>query len=180
MKLSSYKNRLILQQFEALLHRILKDCYISLGHFEYEDYLQELKLKLLLLAQDFDGDVLGVDRFRFVAFARRGLTWYLIDLKRRQARLTVKTLEDINRVVEDTDNQSVGSLSQAHLVAFMNQARQRLDIEEVALFDLLCQDAYGIQELADIFQCSRQTIYQRRKRIAKKLADLKETLSSRP
>lgn len=53
----------------------MKSLYIYPSDNQYEDYLQELRIKLIKIAENFDGDPLVKDKYRFTNFAKRGLTW---------------------------------------------------------------------------------------------------------
>ena len=46
----------LLSQFEPLLFKTLSRVNMRRIHADYDDYLQELRLKLLTLADKFDGD----------------------------------------------------------------------------------------------------------------------------
>lgn len=182
MKFSTVKNRQILKEFDNLLHRVLRDAYLYPGHLDYEDYYQELCLKLLNLAENFEGNIFKEGRYPFVAYARRGLSWFVSDLRRRQSRTQSLASQDITHLVDQVNRQQAYPHtylhSQGQILSFIQTAENHLTPEEKSLFYYLIQDAYNNQELADIFSCSRQAIHQRRKKLRQKLAHLKNLLQA--
>lgn len=70
----------------------MKSLYIYPSDNQYEDYLQELRIKLIKIAENFDGDPLVKDKYRFTKFAKRGLTWYLINLLRSDKKAKEEVL----------------------------------------------------------------------------------------
>lgn len=169
---SLYKSR-VLEQFDPLVHKTLARLFISPRHVSYEDYAQELRVKLLEIEASFDGNALGEDRIRFVAFAGRGLYWFLVSLLRKEKQLNSVSFDDIEAAVEcEVPVES----SRLELMFFMEEARRRLDAAEFELFQLLIDGEWTVTEIARFYKVQRKAIYRRKKKIVEKLSDLKELL----
>ena len=166
-----YDNQLLVD-YAPLLHRTLHRAGVSPRHPSYDDYYQELSLKLLDLKQKFEGDPLGLDRYSFVAYARRGLSWYLLDLFGRD-----RSPEEVTDTIEDLLEPQASPLaamdSHLTLMAFHAKARQVLDDDDYQLFLYLKEGASSMSILAQELQISRQALYKRRDRLKKKLQDFK-------
>ena len=74
-----YYHEHLIRLFAPLVYKTLARCNIHSAHIHYDDYWQELRIKLLQIAQNFDGQPLtnDDDRYRFTAYAQRGLYWHL-------------------------------------------------------------------------------------------------------
>lgn len=169
---SLYKSRVLLQ-FEPLVHKTLARLYIQSRHIAYEDYAQELRVKLLEIESSFDGKALGEDRIRFVSFAGRGLYWFLVSLLRKEKQLDSVSFDDIEAAVEcEVPLES----SRLELVYFLEEARRRLEVEEFELFQLLADGEWTVTDIARFYGVQRKVIYRRKKKIVDKLSDLKELL----
>lgn len=172
---SLYKS-LLLKQFEPLLHKTLHRLNIFQGHWHYEDYLQELRLKLLTIDEAFDGKPLKGDGIRFAAYAGKGLYWHLVNLLRSENQQQEILVEDIS-LLSDTKGMlaplQAGSYA---LSTFIEGVKQRLDKEELALFYVLADGSYSIHEIAASYGVSRKTIYERKKKLVEKIEELKVLL----
>ena len=77
----------LLARYRLLLHHVLHQYHLMAKDQDYDDYFNELYLHLVRLAHDFDGDALSEpDRFRFVGYAQRGLSWHLGQLLAKRSR----------------------------------------------------------------------------------------------
>ena len=77
----------LLARYRLLLHHVLHQYHLLAKDQDYDDYFNELYLHLVRLARDFDGDALSEsDRFRFVGYAQRGLSWHLGQLLAKRSR----------------------------------------------------------------------------------------------
>ena len=77
----------LLARYQLLLHHVLHQYHLLAEDQDYDDYYNELYLHLVRLARDFDGDALSEsDRFRFVGYAQRGLSWHLGQLLAKRSR----------------------------------------------------------------------------------------------
>lgn len=172
---SLYKSYL-LKQFEPLLHKTLHRLSIFQGHGSYEDYLQELRLKLLAIEAEFDGKPLKGDGIRFAAYAGKGLYWHLVNLLRSDNRQQEFLVEDIS-LVSDLEAPPIPFLEGTHaLTTFMEEVNQRLTQEELTLFYTLADGSYTMNEIATGYGVTRKTIYDRKKKLVAKLASLKYLL----
>lgn len=166
----------LLDQYNPLIHRVMKSLYIYPSDNQYEDYLQELRIKLIKIAENFDGDPLVKDKYRFTNFAKRGLTWYLINLFRsdKKAKDEVSLL-DITFIEED----GLGLLEDSRLavISFYEEVKKRLNSTEITLFWALLSGNYTSQQLAMEYGVSRKTISKRKKQIRDKLQSLKIILN---
>ncbi|AMB99883.1 hypothetical protein AWM75_07840 [Aerococcus urinaehominis] len=73
----------VIREFTPLIYTAIYRFGLSRHHRHFDDYYQELSLKLLSLTNTFDGDVLGADRYQFTAYATTSLRRYMIDLWRK-------------------------------------------------------------------------------------------------
>ncbi|MGO4929526.1 sigma-70 family RNA polymerase sigma factor [Fundicoccus sp. Sow4_F4] len=169
---SLYKSR-ILNQFEPLIHKTLQRMTIPQRHINYEDYAQELRMKLLTIEDSFDGKALGGDRIRFVAYAGKGLYWYLVTLLRKEQKKQEVSFDEVERAVDfDMPIEN----SRIELVIFLEEVRRRLDREEYELFLMLSDETLTVTEIARRYGVGRKTIYQRKNKIVDKINDLKTLL----
>ncbi|MCY3024916.1 sigma-70 family RNA polymerase sigma factor [Aerococcus loyolae] len=167
-----YADRL-LREFEALIHRTLADLNIRKCHGDYQDYAQELRLKLLGVAEDFDGQPLGEDRYRFVAYAGRYLRWCLLDLLRQSQRfpqLTLSEHQDLLTESADTEDFELGAAD------FLQAAQDTLSERDYQLTLALAEPDFSITDIAKSFGVARKTIYAWKKRLVEKLQPLKGLL----
>lgn len=172
---SLYKSYL-LKQFEPLLHKTLHKLSIFQGHGSYEDYLQELRLKLLVIEAEFDGKPLKGDGIRFAAYAGKGLYWHLVNLLRSDNRQQELLVEDIS-LVSDLELPAIPFLEGNHtLKTFMEEVTRRLSQEELILFYTLADGSYTMSEIATGYGVSRKTIYERKKKLVTKIESLKYLL----
>lgn len=172
---SLYKS-LLLKQFEPLLHKTLHKLSIFQDHWFYEDYLQELRIKLLTIEEEFDGKPLKGDRIRFAAYAGKGLYWHLVNLLRTENQRKETFVEDIS-LMSDTEGMFAPLLEGNYaLNSFIEGVKQRLDKEELALFYILADGSYEINEIAKNYGVSRKTIYERKKKMVSKIEGLKDII----
>lgn len=66
----------LIQQFEPVLHRVLRDYHVSVQKVEYQDLVQMGRIKILEAYQQLGGNPFAIpDRYRYVAYIRRGFQW---------------------------------------------------------------------------------------------------------
>lgn len=180
MDVRSLHRSRVLAQFERLIHRTLARAQVSQQHMFYEDYAQELRLKLLDIEVGFDGKALGADRIRFVGFAGRGLYWHLISLLRKEK--SVLPSENVAELLDYGTGKLVctapGEAASTGMLVFIEEARRLLSGDEFELFLLLCDGTWSMVELAEYYGVGRQTMYKRKERLAGKLEKLKGLLLS--
>lgn len=178
MDLYNLKADRLLHQYQPLLHKILHQFQISKYHANYDDYLQELKIKLLELHHKFDGDALSAeDTPRFVHLAKRALYWRMLDLLRQEARRPDTTaFENIGEhlLADAAFAQSRGS--SLAIETFLSQARAVLTAEEFTFLMFLIGREMTLAELAEIYDVTRQTIHNWQRNLQHKLADYKDLL----
>lgn len=178
MDVRSLHRSRVLAQFEKLIHRTLARAQVSQQHMFYDDYAQELRLKLLEIERNFDGQALGADRIRFVAFAGRGLYWQLISLLRKEKR--VLPSENVADLLDYGAGELVctapGETASTGMLVFIEEARRILTGDEFELFLLLCDGTWSMVELAEYYGVGRQTMYKRKEKLARKLEKLKGLL----
>ncbi|XJS11039.1 sigma-70 family RNA polymerase sigma factor [Aerococcaceae bacterium WGS1372] len=158
---------LLIKQYNRLIHKVLLACG-QYGKPNYEDYYQELSIKLIELADQFNGDPLDQDRYQFANYARKALTRYLIDFMRRE-RLNKEDPTLTEYIFETEDAHS----STENLTTILNEISSRLNLSELNLVKGLVS-GITLKELANQLGVSRKTISKRRGQIQKKLEDLWE------
>ena len=180
-----YYHEHLLRLFVPLVYKTLARCNIHSAHIHYDDYWQELRIKLLQIAQNFDGQPLtnDDDRYRFTAYAQRGLYWHLIDLIRRDQRDLARqeTPEDLQAFLENLSepeniHQAPPSIASMYITRFIEQARHHLSEEEYQLFLLLTTEVGTYTEIAEILGITRENLYKRRIQLRRKLRPLKYLL----
>ena len=101
----------LLARYRLLLHHVLHQYHLMAKDQDYDDYFNELYLHLVRLARDFDGDALSEsDRFRFVGYAQRGLSWHLGQLlakRSRQAQVLIGNQKVLQRYVLSVNIKSI-------------------------------------------------------------------------
>lgn len=172
--LDMIKKRRLMVTFDALVYKVIHQMHISPQDMAFEDYAQELRIHLITLAESFDGDIFGDDRFKFTKYAHQGLYWYLIDLLRYQQRRTHQPFD-----VDYEQGRVAVTHSQDFMLAFWQEAQKRLTEEEYWLCQLLYTQECSMQELADYFQVSRQTLHKRKRQLQDKVRLILQDISPR-
>ena len=180
MDLASVEASKLIAKFTPLIHKTMHRLNISRDHMLYDDYFQELQIKLIHMYRSFDGDPLinETDSFKFTAYAGKGLYWRGIDIIRNKKLTSYELIENENLELLMQENHTHTNLVESNSILedFFRQAKSRLSEQEYLLFRYLSEGDYSIQEIAKIFNVSRATIYKRREMIQRKLEDLKECL----
>ncbi|MGX6486643.1 sigma-70 family RNA polymerase sigma factor [Aerococcus sanguinicola] len=159
----------ILHQFTPLLHHVLASFHIPPHHSDYDDFLQELRLRALKVAQDYDGDCLNEDRYRFTNYLKQALSWYCLDLLRRLPEST-SSLESLHYIQDETLSQN--SLA---VKTFLDQAQDLLTPTEYHTLVHL-HAGHSLSSLAEQDGVTRQAVHCRVVRIREKLQDLSDIL----
>lgn len=166
----------LLDQYSPLLHGTLRDLYIYADDNNYEDYLQELRVKLITIASKFEGDPIDKDKYRFTSYAKQGLKWFMIDMLRKAknisneislADITFVSGEDVSTLLEETRDS---------LYQFLTEVEDRLNKKELTLFWAILSEHYTLSELSKHFKVSRKTISLRKRKLLDKLKPLKDIL----
>lgn len=165
----------LLSQFEPLLFKTLSRVNMRRIHADYDDYLQELRLKLLTLADKFDGDPFKEDLVRFLGFAKQGLYRYTLDLIRKSAENADFVGSDVSELSELLHSDFVFGLS-PEIQVFIEQANEVLTVKEREIFAYLLQGGYTGQDIADELGISRKIMNKYKSRIKEKLMPLKGIL----
>lgn len=170
----------LLRQFEPLIHKTIHRLNIHQNHMDYDDFFQELQLQLVKVYQSSQGEPLtnDIERYKFTAYASKGLYWHGINLLKKKDHNSLLTMEDekLDWLIHQHTEGDLPSESNIHIEDFFKAAQKRLSGADFELLGFIVEDSYTIQELADIFGVSRDTIYQRKKRIRERLSDIKECL----
>lgn len=169
-----------LKTFKPLIHKVLNQLNIRQSHMNYEDYYQELQIKLIDILKFFKNDSLDLDEknCKFVAYAKQGLYWEGLDLLRKDNRRPKKAsgsrpiewLEDRKAVNFDSFDLNL------YTEDFFRLAKKRLSSKDFLLLLQLADGQYTMQELADEYGVVRDTIYQWKNRIQERLEDIKDCL----
>lgn len=180
MKEASEELNALLLQFEALIHKTMSRLNIPQNNMFYEDFTQELALELIEIYQTFEGEPLAsdIDRYKFTAYAGRGLYWQGLNLLRQDKLDTFYATdeEEMDWLQEQGEDAAEIFTTSIYIEDFLKQAKVRLSTEDYQLLLHLMEGKYTMQELAELMGVSRDTIYQRRKKIQGRLKDLKECL----
>ncbi|EFR31640.1 RNA polymerase sigma factor [Eremococcus coleocola] len=163
----------LLANYQALIYKTLNRLGISKNHCYYDDYYQELSLKLLALADSFQGDPLGEDRFRFTAYVQKGLYWYLLDLLKARPLKHEIAVEEIMTVKESLAQPDSRMVSHHRLMAFYGAVDRHLDESDRQLFYLLADSSFSMTEIAELLGISRKTLYKRKAKLQDQLGSYK-------
>lgn len=163
----------MIKQFEPLINKTLHKFKLYSNHVDYEDYAQELRIKLLEIAKSFDGKPLAMkdDRYRFIAYADNGLAWHLVNLLKREKPAAAVSPEILEETLEDflvTNHYQVS----AQLAEYASYAKQALDAQEYLLYLMLMDQSFTGEEIANLLGISRSTLYEWKKSIQTKLSKL--------
>lgn len=180
MDMESEGTNNFLKTFEPLIHKVLNQLNIRQNHMNYEDYYQELQIKLVDILKVFKNDSVDLDEknCKFIAYARQGLYWEGLDLLRKSNREAKKIgesrpiewLEDRNAVNFNSFNLNI------YTEDFFRLAKRRLSSKDFLLLLQLADGQYTMQELADEYGVVRDTIYEWKNRIRDRLKDIKDCL----
>lgn len=180
MDLESINVSKILIEFKPLIYKTLQRLHIHPQHMNFDDFFQELQIKLVKIYRKFEGDPLRIeaDRYQFTAYAGNGLYWRGIDLFKKRSFNTLPIMEDEHLVKMVNEKEMTENWPGRNLILdeFFKKAKERLSESEYLLFTYLAEGQYTMTEIADILAVSRKTIYQRRKNIQRKIQDIKECL----
>lgn len=163
----------MIKQFEPLINKTLHKFKLYSTHIDYEDYAQELRIKLLEIGKSFDGKPLVKkdDRYRFIAYADNGLAWHLVNLLKKNKPVTAVSPEILEETLEDfliTPHYQVD----AQLAEYASYAKQALDSQEYLLYLMLMDQSFTGEEMANLLGISRSTLYEWKKSIQIKLNPL--------
>ena len=161
---------LLLNQYQLLIKKVLRETNVYESHNSYEDYYQELSIKLIEIAKKFEGDLFVGDKYQFVSYAQKGLNWYLLDLLRSDSSYNHEFalseftfIEDNTKVMPDK------------MLSFYAEVRKRLNSEEFIIFKGIANN-YTLKEIAEWLKVSPTTIAKKKRRLVAKLNDLKHIL----
>lgn len=175
----------ILKKFEGIPRKVLARYSHKISRADYDDYLQELRLKLWFLVKKFDGDCLGEDKPRFISYATQGLQWKMIELLRKQSReqkrcICVDWQEDMDSwALENLPWRDPGMSSEERERIereYLMLASEVLSTSDWEIFQALFQKRALVTELARERGITRQAMYKRVKRIYQSLKEVLKIL----
>ena len=191
----------LVEQYGGVIHYVLHSQGYYRGHPDYEDFYQELYLKLWDLAQKFKGQPLEEQsRSRFVGYVKPALRYYLWDLG--QAASLRRSREPLGLLANgggaEPDSELVADLLAQDLKrsetgawqaqqggtqessqgadAFLTAARSRLSDKEADFLTFLLDPRLTDTAKARQLGISLSSYDDRRTRLATKLWDLKALL----
>ncbi|MDN6161565.1 MAG: hypothetical protein L0I79_02225 [Atopostipes sp.] len=170
-----------LTQFKPLIHKTLNRLNIFSNNMDYEDYYQELQIKLIDILKLFQNDSVDLEEknAKFLAYAGQGLYWHGLDLIRNKEGNSLGTIESnsLEYLVDGQFSSDSVSERSLNIKEFFDLAEKRLSKKD---FDFLLQLAEGrqtMEELAKDYGVTRATLYQWKKRIKFRLVDIKDCLT---
>src|SRR5699024_8968834 len=170
----------LLKDFKPLIHKTMQRLNIHSNHMDYDDFYQELQIKLISIYKSFNGDPLNVttDSYRFTSYASTGLYWHGLNLLRKENHVTLQLTENeqIDWLAYEEDASNSMFKSDLFIEDFLKQVKSRLTDQEYLLLLYIVEGKYTVLELAELLNVSRDTIYQRKNKIQKRLHGLKECL----
>lgn len=155
----------LMVKYERLIHYVLNNSSIYQDRDEYDDFAQELRMKLIVLAESSVYDPFTQDG-PFTAYAKRELRYKLVALLRKQNRQTALDPIAWDDKVED-----------AHVIPCHDEARiidklaimdikKKLDARNREILRLQYEEGYTVKEIAEHLNISRAAISRRRRKIA--------------
>lgn len=171
---------IFLKTFKPLIHKVLNQLNIHQNHIDYEDYYQELQIKLIEILRNFKNDSTDIEEknCKFIAYASKGLYWEGLDLLKKKSKEPEKIGE--SRPIEWLSDREAVNFDSFNLNLytedFFRLAKKRLDSKDFLLLLQLADGQYTMQELADEYGVVRDTIYQWKNRIKLRLEDIKDCL----
>lgn len=169
-----------LEQFTPLIHRTLQRLSIYPQNMDYEDYYQELQIKLMDILRRFKIDSADLEEVnaKFTAFAGRGLYWHGLDLVRSKKNQSLASFEpdQIERLEDEESREEQQMERKLSTEDFFRLAKKRLSEKDFQLLLQFASGNYRMQDLADEYGVARDTIYQWKNKIQIRLADLKDCL----
>ena len=191
----------LVEQYGGVIHYVLHSQAYYRGHPDYEDFYQELYLKLWDLALKFKGQPLEAQsRSRFVGYVKPALRYYLWDLaqaaSRRRSREPLGLLGNgggaepdselvADLLAQDLKRSETGAWqaqqggtqeSSQGADAFLAAARSRLSDKEADFLTFLLDPRLTDTAKASQLGISLSSYDDRRTRLATKLWDLKALL----
>jgi len=182
MNFDSISSEDLLREFEPLIHKTLSRLNIKQNHVDYEDFFQEMQIQLIEIFHKFagDGGDFEAERFKFTSYAGKGLYWHGINLLHKEEAnvdpLMEMDHEQLDWFIQIDEKVKDGLSSSFFIEDFLKQAKEKLSKQDFLLLLYIIEDNNTAQELADIMNVSRDTIYRRKKKIQTKLQDIKECL----
>ena len=150
----------LVEMYSSVIHHIL----------HHGDYFNELYIKLIDLADKFQGDALDdAERGHFVAYAKAGLErqlWQL--LKQEHQRKREIPLE--NLCIQQSSDELESGLTR---IDFLANARRVLEKEDYDFLLVVVDDNWTVSDKAKMLGMSRKTFYQKRSRIIRDLKGVK-------
>ena len=156
----------LVEMYSSVIHHILHHHGVFSHHQNYDDYFNELYIKLLDLADKFQGDALDdAERGHFVAYAERQL-WQLLKQERQRKR---------EIPLENLFFQRSGDEVESELtrIDFLANARRVLEKEEYDFLLVVVDGNWTVSDKAKMLGMSRKTYYQKRSRIIGLLKEMK-------
>ena len=147
---------------------------------DYEDYLQEFRIHLIDIRYMFDGDPLASDeeRYKFTVYADNGLYWHGLNLlKQNKPEILHTTDEDqLDWIIHKKSDLENLLNTNLHIQDFLSEARKRLSYQDYLLLMFIAEGSHSVVDIAEFLGLAPSTIYQHKKKIQKRLEDIKGCL----
>ena len=160
----------LVEMYSSVIYHILHHHGVFSHHQNYGDYFNELYIKLIDLADKFQGDALDdAERGHFVAYAKAGLErqlWQLLKQERQRKREI--PLE--NLFIQQSSDELESELTR---IDFLANARRLLEKEDYDFLLAVVNDNWTVSDKAKMLGMSRKTFYQKRSRIIRVLKGMK-------
>ena len=159
----------LVEMYSSVSHHTLHHHGVFSHHQNYGDYFNELYIKLLDLADKFQGDTLDdAERGYFVAYDKARLErqlWLLLKQERQRKRGI--PLE--NLFIQQSGDEVKSELTR---IDFLANARRILEKEEYDFLLVVVDDHWTVSDKAKKLGMSRKTYYQKRSRIISALKEV--------
>ena len=160
----------LVEMYSIAIHHTLHHHGVFSHHQNYGDYFNELYIKLLDLADKFQGGALDdAERGHFVAYAKASLErqlWQLLKQERQRKREIPLENLFIKQSIDKVE-------SELTRIDFLANTRRVLEKDEYDFLLVIADDHWTVSDKAKMLGMSRKTYYQKRARIIRALKEMK-------
>lgn len=164
---------------DAIVYGALKKCQIPYNHPDYEDYLQNGRLKLVEAYESFPKDLAEEEAFyQFTGYAFQKVKWGILDelrIKIRRAEREMPMPEDWEPMVVDEKFNLDSDVLMCDM--YQSMLSYLTEVEQMYLNDAVILQL-SVTDIAKKRGVSRKTVYAWRQRVAEMLAEYKSILKN--
>lgn len=168
----------LLNQYHGVIIHVLNRWHVDRYKPYFDDLYQLAQIALYQSAEDFDGDPLAENNhYRFTAYAKRMINWRVLDELRKTYQMgsqELATTEDW--VFEMAGGDEPAIRVTADVQRFLDEAAKLLSKKDMDFLYHVIQSQGKMKLLLDLYPISRQAIYNKKLKLAHKLAAIRHIL----